>query len=79
MYEDLHYVIPSGYNGDFENNTKTMNMLCGQNFLKREKKKVKKSRYRPGQALKFQNPRFQLRLSTFTPEEIFLVVIPVRG
>jgi len=31
MYKDLHYVIPSGYNVDFENNTK--NTLCGQNYL----------------------------------------------
>ena len=40
---------------------------------------VKESRYRPGEALKFQDARFQVRLSAFTPEEIFLVVISVRG
>jgi hypothetical protein len=41
MYKDLHYVVPSDYNVDFENNTKTMNTLCGQNYLlpTREKKK----------------------------------------
>ena len=41
MYKDLHYVIRSGYNVDFENNTKTMNTLCGQNYLPpaREKKR----------------------------------------
>jgi hypothetical protein len=33
MYKDLHYVIPSGYNVDFENYTKTMNSPCGQNYL----------------------------------------------
>jgi len=50
MYKDLHDVIPSGYNVDFENNTKTMNTFCGQNYLlpTREKKKVQEFRYRPG-------------------------------
>jgi len=71
--------------------TKSTQILAYADDLAVMSKKVKQSIYRPGQALRVEAPRFQesrhikvvrlsaLRTGRLNPQEIFLVLISVRG